>query len=200
VRSFCHHLLQRLAFSESRHFSWDKDPTRTMAYCTPLEHPELCQNANTVIRIIPPIPFQHCNDSPRIYSCMANWTMQLHWGNTSACGCIAQCLRWVLPHGKISMRHTTQDAHDITFFLLPQGNGPPNNSILLVTPSVCMPVLPTFIQRRVVPMLPKRGLSEAADLGTTQTFNIVALRPISLFPFNASNKQTRMYTTSLYKV
>ena len=29
-------LLQRLAFSESRHFSWDKDPANTMAYDMPL--------------------------------------------------------------------------------------------------------------------------------------------------------------------
>ncbi len=34
MTSFYHRLLQRLAFSESRHFSWDKDPARTMAYCT----------------------------------------------------------------------------------------------------------------------------------------------------------------------
>ncbi len=34
MTSFCRRLLQRLAFSESRHFSWDKDPARTMAYCT----------------------------------------------------------------------------------------------------------------------------------------------------------------------
>jgi hypothetical protein len=26
------HLLQRLAFSESRHLGWDKDPTNTIAY------------------------------------------------------------------------------------------------------------------------------------------------------------------------
>jgi hypothetical protein len=30
VTSFCHRLLQRLAFSESRHFSWDNDPANTM--------------------------------------------------------------------------------------------------------------------------------------------------------------------------
>ena len=34
MTSFCCCLLQQLAFSESRHFSWDKDPSRTMAYDT----------------------------------------------------------------------------------------------------------------------------------------------------------------------
>ena len=29
-----HRLLQRLAFSESRNFSWDNDPANTMAYDT----------------------------------------------------------------------------------------------------------------------------------------------------------------------
>ena len=32
ARTDCRRLLQCLAFSESRHFSWDKDPTNTMAY------------------------------------------------------------------------------------------------------------------------------------------------------------------------
>ena len=33
MTSFCRRLLQQLAFSESCHFSRDKDPARTMAYC-----------------------------------------------------------------------------------------------------------------------------------------------------------------------
>ena len=33
MKSFCHRLLQQLAFRESCHFSWDQDPARTMAYC-----------------------------------------------------------------------------------------------------------------------------------------------------------------------
>ncbi len=33
MTSFCRCLLQRLAFSKLRHFSWDKDPANTMAYC-----------------------------------------------------------------------------------------------------------------------------------------------------------------------
>ncbi len=32
MRSFCHRLLQRLAFIELRHFNRDKDPANTMAY------------------------------------------------------------------------------------------------------------------------------------------------------------------------
>ena len=37
--------------------------------------------ANIIIRL-PPIPFQCCNDSPCIYSHLANCVMQSHRGNT----------------------------------------------------------------------------------------------------------------------
>jgi len=52
---------------------------------------KLRPNANKVRRTRPPTPILPllCNDSPCFYSLVANQTMQLHGGNTSACNCIA---------------------------------------------------------------------------------------------------------------
>ena len=42
MTSFCRCLLKRLAFSELRHFSWDKDTARTMAYCNRIYYSDSC--------------------------------------------------------------------------------------------------------------------------------------------------------------
>ena len=47
MTSFYRHLLQRLAFSKSRHFSWDKDPANTMVRrpmtgCSSTSHSDSC--------------------------------------------------------------------------------------------------------------------------------------------------------------
>ncbi len=56
----------------------------------------------------PPNPFWRCNDSPCIYSHVANQVMQSHGDNTSACNS---------PHPRI-VRHTTHDAMILYLFFI----------------------------------------------------------------------------------
>ena len=87
---------------------------------------ELCQtsqNANNVI-IPPPQCPSMSDDSPCIYSLVANQAMQSHGGNTSACDCIARFSPWGDFHVKIVLTHT-HEAMILPFYPWPLENGPP---------------------------------------------------------------------------
>jgi hypothetical protein len=72
------------------------------------------QNANNVIRPPPRSP-SASDDSPCIYSLVANQAMQSHGGNTSACDCITRFSPWGDFHIKIVLA-THAEGHDFLPF------------------------------------------------------------------------------------
>ena len=90
------------------------------------------RNANNVLRHPPPQSPSASDDSPCIYSLVANQAMQSHGGNNSTCDCIARFLPWGDFHVKIVLT-THARGHD-TFLSVAARKWPSPRPNLVNTP------------------------------------------------------------------
>ena len=110
------------------------------------------RNANNVIRPPPPRSPSASDDSPCIYSLVANQAMQSHGDNTSACDCIARFSPWGDFHIKIVLT-THARGHDITFLSVATRKWPSPLPNLVNTPPLHARVpSPNIRRRRVTPV------------------------------------------------
>jgi hypothetical protein len=114
------------------------------------------RNANNVIRPPPPRSPSVSNDSPCIYSLLANQAMQSHGGNTSACNCIARFSPRGDFHVKIVLT-THARGHEITFLSMAARKWPSPLPNLVNTPPLRARFpSPNVRRRHVMPVLQGR--------------------------------------------